>query len=154
MGVGFLFITGSVRAEQIAEWTGIELFSLYGFLNYEIALKFSSIFHGFLNEHNLIPLFFFAGMGVFIIQRYVQLGKMKSQKQRINKATSLAVFESLFLAGILFAGVIGNIHTLFPDAISNLVFVLGITIPALGLSFFKGKLAENLHNFIESHAIR
>ena len=67
---------------------------------------------------------------------------------------SLAFYESLFLSVILFGGTIGNIHALFPDAISNFVFVLGIVVPSMGLSIFREKLAENLHNFIESRAIR
>lgn len=150
MGLGFLFISGSIRAEQIADWTGIKLFSLYGLLNYDGALEFSSMYHEFLNEHSLIPLLFFGGMIILFIKRYRQLGKINSQKQRRNKAISLAVFESLFLAVILFGGVIGNIYAVFPDAISNVLFVLGIVIPAIGLSLFKEKLAENIDKFIDS----
>ncbi len=154
MGLGFLFISGSIKAEQLAEWSGIEFFSLYGLLNYDSALEFSSMFHAFLNEHYLIPPLFFIGMGVLIIRRYRQLGKLKSKKQRKIKAISLAIYESLFLSVILFGGATGNIHALFPNAISNLLFVLGITIPSIGLGLFREKLAENLHIFIESRRIK
>lgn len=153
MGLGFLFISGSVRAEQLADWSGIRLFSLNGLLNYENALEFGSWYHAFLNEHHLIVPFFFVGMGVIIIRRYRQLRKMQNQKQRINKAVSLGFFEGLFLAVVLFGGTIGDIQTLFPHAISNTLFVLGIVIPSIGLSFCKGRIAEILNNFLDSGAI-
>ena len=150
MGLGFLFISGSIRAEQLSKWTGIELFSLYGVLNYDTALQFSAWFHGSLNEYNLIPILFFSGMGVIMFQRYRKLRFIQFRKKRLEKALILGLFESIFLSVILFGGSIGNIHALFPDAISNTLFVLGIIIPGMYLSVFRKKLAENLHIFIES----
>lgn len=152
MGFGFLFISGSVRAEKIAEWTGIELFSLYGFLSYERSFEFSSQFQAFLNDNELIPILFFAGMGVFIIQRYRKLNNITSEKTRIGKALSLAFFESIFMSGALFGGSIGTLQALFPDAITNTILVSIVMIIGLGLGLLRNKLAENLENFIESNS--
>lgn len=154
MRFGFLFISGSVLAEKISNWTGIELFSLYGFLNYDDALGFSSLFHGLLNEKNLIPILFGLGLVVLFIQRYRELKNSENQRKRLNKATSLAIFESLFLVIILFAGVVGNMHILFSSPISNIVFILGITIPSILFSRFRRELAENIEKFIDSHTIK
>ena len=42
--IGFLFITGSVKAEWIVKQTGFDIFSLYGFLSTDRAFEFSSQF--------------------------------------------------------------------------------------------------------------
>jgi len=154
MGFGFLFISGSVRAEKIAEWTGIELFSLYGLLNYDIAFEFSSQFQGYLDDYNLIPMLFFSGMVVIIIQRYRKLRKINSQKERLRKAMTLALFESLFMSGALFGGSLNTLQALFPDAISNTILILIVTVIGLGLGFLRVQLAKNLYTFIESHSIK
>ena len=152
MGFGFLFISGSIRAEKIAEWTRIDFFSLYGLLTFETAYDFSAQFHGYLNDYNLIPILFFSGMGVIIIQRYRKLGKINFHKERLRKAMTLALFESLFMCGALFGGSMGALHATFPDAITNTIFVFIVMSIGLGLGILRERLAENSFNFIESHS--
>lgn len=158
MGLGFLFISGSVTLEKIAKWTGIELLTLNGILGYDLSLQVSMLFHGYLNEYNLIPILFFSGMGVFIFQRYMQLGKTECGLQRLNKAVSLAIFESLFLACTQFVGVIRDIQAIFPDAISNSTLVLVITMISLAFSIpglnVRYRLAKACCNFLSTRATR
>lgn len=154
MGLGFLFISGTVRLEQLAKYTGMELFSLNGLLGYDLAFQFSSWYHALLDDNNLIPLIFFAGMCVLFAQKYIQLKKLPSGKKRLVKAMTLVTIESVFIAVILFGGAVGNIHALFPNAITNFGYFLGMVLPGFFLTIFKDKLAKHIDKYIESHKIR
>lgn len=154
MGLGFLFISGTVRLEQLAEYTRIEILSLDGFFSTELAIQFSSWYHAVLNDHNLIPPIFFTGMCVLFIQKYRQLKNSPLGRKRAVKAMTLVSIESVFIAVILFGGAIGNIQALFPDAVTNFGYFLGMVLPGFFFRICKSKIAEHIDKYIELHKIK
>jgi Ca2+/Na+ antiporter len=97
LGLGFTYISGSVRLEEWAKNTNFGFLSLYGFFSYENALQFSVFLHGNLDKYSLIPFLFLLSMIVLFV-KYYKKSNIEHNKSKTNEALQLTLLEGLFIA--------------------------------------------------------
>jgi len=151
MGLSFSLITYSLNAENIAEYTGIPLFSLNGLISPEFGVRLSSIIHGNLDNFFLIPAIFYSGLVVTYIRRYYQFTNLDERSRQI-KSISLVMIEAPFLATLLFGGVISNLNAMNPN--DSLSFAVLLGIGALCIIFCKKYTVEKIEELVESRELR